>query len=1009
MQPRREDRGHAPRVAAPTHKNDEKGGGGTGPSGSFAADATRVGGSGPAAAMAPPAAAAPPNPSASDPASVAAALRDYERRLGEKEAHLKMLRSRLEMAERDGETARRRLEAGRLERERERERERNAAAGGFGHIQNDVRGSNPKPYSLDADTLNGTLNGTNGTNGRGFGSRSNAIRAGGPAPMEVSNAAALQEARAELARLRARVAFKDEEAEEARRREDEQRASLRRSEAEAMRLAAEVRKERRRAAAAEGDARARGVNGGENGGEKRSRDVFHGAATNEAEAEAEAARLRSEERVDGSDAGERRSEPETLPPAPPVSLVLPPPPASLASGFSSDRASVFPDGAAAFAATVAAAPTAARAILGFAGPARAARAPSGSRGSDTSSPDDGVALAAFRLRDVLSDLAADAATAASFAAAAADLVVAAAEELKQSRSDEQSADADAFDARVGVRKRSTSGIFPSRASFLRDVARDAMFAAAAAARADASAAATLARLFGVADAAPTYGYLVAPRPPPEPLAGVPAAGTDHVGMLAPYPGARGGFELETRVFAPASALRGSSPEGPEGPSANVFPATAGEVRNGRAIVADFSIGDDRAFGTHTLGTLGGTHKTRGARELTPSLPSSFLSSVSVILSSSLSAGDWFAARAALRLLSRAAAEADPLRARGVFAVTAAAGLLERALGGEGARRGPDGARAAASAAARSADAADAASAPTGGARDADRPSGPDRERDTRAFASSRSSHAEWNASRPRPPARVRRDALALVRLLAATPEFAASLSGAAAPRLAAERDALPRKTSRAGGDAAAKRKNQKDAIDAVSDDVGEALEDGDEPGEEPPDYPLLRAVVACVEEFAEEASFIGELPSSLETSPLETFAVEDELEGVGAYHRVGSGTAADAALLTLAAISHAGWSGWGDAVRRHGVLAAAVVAAEAAFAMADSENAADQRRLRHALMFVARLLAEPASARAASSALRRDGETCRRLARVARAANAHAEQMPRRVGKYLDSVLTAWS
>jgi len=536
-----------------------------------------------------------------------------------------------------------------------------------------------------------------------------------------------------------------------------------------------------------------------------------------------------------------------------------------------------------------------------------------------------------------------------------------------------------------------------------------MFAAAAAARADASAAATLARLFGVADAEPTYGYLVAPRPPPEPLAGVPAAGTDHVGMLAPHPGARGGFELETRVFAPASALRGLSPEGPEGPSANVFLATVGEVRNGRG-PSDFSIGDDRAFGTHTLGTLGGTH-TRGARELMPSLPSSFLSSVSVILSSSLSAGDWFAARAALRLLSRAAAEADPLRARGVFAVTAAAGLLERALGGEGARRGPDGARAAASAAARSADAADAASAPTGGARDADRPSGPDRERDTRAFASSRSSHSEWNASRPRPPARVRRDALALVRLLAATPEFAASLSGAAAPRLAAERDALPRKTSRAGGDAAAKRKNQKER-DAVSDDVTrEALEDGEEPGEEPPDYPLLRAVVACVEEFAEEASFIGDA-SSLETSPLETFAVEDELEGVGAYHRVGSGTAADAALLTLAAISHAGWSGWGDAVRRHGVLAAAVVAAEAAFAMAGASAAAaaaDQRRLRHALMFVARLLAEPASARAASSALRRDGETCRRLARVARAANAHAEQMPRRVGKYLDSVLTAWS
>ena len=75
---------------------------------------------------------------------------------------------------------------------------------------------------------------------------------------------------------------------------------------------------------------------------------------------------------------------------------------------------------------------------------------------------------------------------------------------------------------------------------------------------------------------------------------------------------------------------------------------------------------------------------------------------------------------------------------------------------------------------------------------------------------------------------------------------------------------------------------------------------------------------------------------------------------------------------------------------------------------ASAATAAADQRLRHALMFVARLLAEPASARAASSALRRDGETCRRLARVARAAGA-AEQMPRRVGKYLDSVLAAWS
>ena len=313
-----------------------------------------------------------------------------------------------------------------------------------------------------------------------------------------------------------------------------------------------------------------------------------------------------------------------------------------------------------------------------------------------------------------------------------------------------------------------------------------MFAAAAAARADASAAATLARLFGVADAAPTH---VAPRPPPEPLAGVPAAGTDHVGSLAPHPGARGGFELETRVFAPASALWGLSPEGPEG--ANV--GASGEVRNGRA---DFSIGDDRPFGDdRTFGTLFGTTRssTRDDGTGTFSTPSPFLSSVLVILSSSLSAGDWFAARAALRLLARGGGGGPA--PRGGFAVAAAAGHLERALGGEGARRGPgsfEAARAASSAAVRSADAADAASAPTGGARDADRPSGPDREQTyrlhTRAFASSRSSHAEWNVSRPRPPARVRRDALALVRLLAATPEFAASLS--APPR----RDSPPSET-----------------------------------------------------------------------------------------------------------------------------------------------------------------------------------------------------------------------
>ena len=104
--------------------------------------------------------------------------------------------------------------------------------------------------------------------------------------------------------------------------------------------------------------------------------------------------------------------------------------------------------------------------------------------------------------------------------------------------------------------------------------------------------------------------------------------------------------------------------------------------------------------------------------------------------------------------------------------------------------------------------------------------------------------------------------------------------------------------------------------------------------------------------------------------------------------------------------------GWEEAGGGEGWERAAGGGAATRLAAGESQpaaSAADQGRVRHALMSVARLLAEPASARAASSALRREGETCRRLARVARAANAHAEQMPRRVGKYLDSVLAAWS
>ena len=576
-------------------------------------------------------------PSASDPASVAAAMRDYERRLGEKEAHLRMLRSRPEMAERDGETARRRpRRAGPAERERARER--NAAAGGFGYVQGDVRG-----FGQNAETLNGT-------NGRRGAPGSNSIHtslthAGGPAPMEVSNAAALQEARAELARLRARVAFKDEEAEEARRREDEQRASLRRSEAEAMRLAAEVRKERRRAAAAEGDARAR---------VKEPPSEKNGAAT---KANAEA-----------SDETANRVKPRVFPG-----------PKRASMGATRNKKHFLPRRRCRWCSPAAGV----AGVWVLVGPRE--RIPGrrrGVRGDRGRRADGGARHPGVRGFRWGSRFARERYVVVRRRRGARGVPPAGRPERPRRgrrhrrvlrgggggprRRRRRGAQAEALRRAEHRRRRvrrarrryknkreciPVARVVPARRRARRDVR------GGGGRRADASAAATLARLFGVADAAPTH---VAPRPPPEPLAGVPAAGTDHVGSLAPHPGARGGFELETRVFAPASALWGLSPEGPEG--ANV--GASGEVRNGRA---DFSIGDDRPFGDdRTFGTLFGTTRssTRDDGTGTFSTPSPFLSSVLVILSSSLSAGDWFAARAALRLLSRAAAEADPLRARG---------------------------------------------------------------------------------------------------------------------------------------------------------------------------------------------------------------------------------------------------------------------------------------------------------------------------------------------------------
>jgi hypothetical protein len=126
----------------------------------------------------------------------------------------------------------------------------------------------------------------------------------------------------------------------------------------------------------------------------------------------------------------------------------------------------------------------------------------------------------------------------------------------------------------------------------------------------------------------------------------------------------------------------------------------------------------------------------------------------------------------------------------------------------------------------------------------------------------------------------------------------------------------------------------------------------------------------------------------------------------------------DAALVVLAALSHAGWDGWAHAVRHHRVLSHAATAAEAAFGGSSPGDANgrgmrtdataskhDTRRLKSALMFLARLFAEPGTSAAAASTLRRDRSVARRLARIARSAEAHPEAMPRRVGKYFAALL----
>jgi hypothetical protein len=256
-------------------------------------------------------------------------------------------------------------------------------------------------------------------------------------------------------------------------------------------------------------------------------------------------------------------------------------------------------------------------------------------------------------------------------------------------------------------------------------------------------------------------------------------------------------------------------------------------------------------------------------------------------------------------------------------------------------------------------------------------------------------------------------ALVVARLLAATDAFAAFLDeeGGAGPTAG---ESTGRSTGKStAGTAVANN----DVVDLTVEPTGTQTGTGNGDSstnlansenrdrEEHEPSPLLAAVVACC--AADFTAGGGD----------EKNAADDDDTAV---------QVSDAALSVVHALSHTGWRGWGDAVRAHAILPAAVDACDAAFRRraagsngvgsssgvgssagvgSDADGVKAERRVKSALMLVARLLAEPGSAARSIASLRRDGETARTLARVAAAAGAHPELMPRRVGRYFASLL----
>ncbi len=987
------------------------------------------------------------------------AAKDNE--LAQKDAHLKMIRDRLEMLERDAEAARRKILAAEA-RAAERAPFPPAPAGGFFSSR------------LDERPANGTVAGDAGNAGNA---------PAGPSSREVSNAAALAEAKAELAALRSRAAFKEEEAEEARRREEDGRARLRAAEAESAQLAAEVRVERRRRRAAEeaaersregasdGDAKRRrrgggagagvgeevpggagasrgrigiGIGGGENEGPEGAAAAGSGGGRGDPDAHgsgaAGAAGIDGADGADGTDGGGVRPAP-----APAAALVLPPPPrgdpSRAAPGASAAEGAPLapPSPRALFALIAGEAPEALRALLGAGGTSE--------RGtfSDLSPADPSRAALDASLARCSSALAALASGVGSGPDLARLLARAIGEAAKRPRA---VAAAALESERAASRARGPGRSEPDPL----DAVSSALAALAATAKHDPASASALLDLCGARGdgggggrGGHGGGAFSSAAPPSV------SARSSRLGPLVPHPASR-----SARVFALAPPEAAALAAGLVSGAVPDVSRTGDVDRERRE--RRYEERHDQHHERHEHRHERHEHRHSHHHSSASSSPSAFLAATGALASAATRAGAWRLAGRAFACLALCAACAPALAGgRDAFVAFARDGLI--ADGVEGPEEPPslrDGHHS-----------SGGGGAASGAGSDAARRLVPPRP-ETQPTPHAGTSGGIAGIAGPRgsspsrvPPASVARDALALARLLMAAPAFARFLDeGAGAegvePPNPATRPPAPedRPVDASGsgsgsgsGTAGSGRDGRAASVPAerLLRAIASRLEKGADP----------KGPHASTQRRASGGAAASAPPTRLgESVERERFdsgvgrkmlgRAEDEPDAPDASSSDASDDAsvAEEALLALATLSHAGWDGWGAATRRHLVLARAVRHAAAACDACDAfvsrggdagEGAADgggrkdaaaaaarrartrrasssdarlvERRLKRSLMFVARLLAEPASAPVSLAALRRDGETGARLARVAGAARAHPEPMPRRVGAYFAAVL----